>query len=77
VIRGVIDCSFESSDDATVNTVARPVCQDNIKTLVSAAGTQSSRMMRSLLPAQGPMGRTEVPEVPLNHPDSPESKRAF
>jgi len=33
VINDVIDCSFESSDDATVTILAQPRCQDAMKRL--------------------------------------------
>ena len=33
MIKNVVDCSLESSDDATVTIPARALCQDDIKRL--------------------------------------------
>lgn len=33
MIKNVVDCSFESSDDATVTILAQPLCQDAMKRL--------------------------------------------
>ena len=63
VIENVVDCSFESSDDATVAILAQVLCQDDIKRLPHYGNTVLAIFLFAIASKQ-----TDVESKPLSEP---------